>query len=119
MKRTSKNVFLDVHQDITLGAVREDSGRVIARSQLPREQAALSEYFRGMRGTIYVAFEEGTQAQWLHDLLVPLVHQVVVCNRRGENQQGNKSDRLAADQGSELLRRSALRHASGLSAWFL
>jgi hypothetical protein len=30
------------------------------------------EFFRGMRGSIHVAFEEGTQAQWLHDLLRPI-----------------------------------------------
>jgi hypothetical protein len=31
------------------------------------------EFFRGMRGSIHVAFEEGTQAQWLRDLLRPIV----------------------------------------------
>jgi hypothetical protein len=35
-----------------------------------------------MRGTVHVAFEEGTQAQWLHDVLVPLVARVVVCDQR-------------------------------------
>jgi hypothetical protein len=30
-----------------------------------------------------VTFEEGTQAQWLHDLLTPVVDQIVVCDRRG------------------------------------
>ena len=34
--------------------------------------------FRGMRGAIHVAFEEGTQAEWLHDLLVLVVDRVVV-----------------------------------------
>src|SRR6266705_5406215 len=73
MKRTTKHVALDVHQATTLASVREDSGRVIARSILPTEEPAILEFFRGMRGTIHVAFEEGTQAQWLHDLLTPLV----------------------------------------------
>jgi hypothetical protein len=83
MKRTIKHVALDVHQATTLASVREDRGRVIARTVLPTEAAALVEFFRGMRGTIQVAFEEGTQAQWLHDLLVPVVDRVVVCDRRG------------------------------------
>src|SRR6266700_1654844 len=76
MKRSTKHVALDVHQATTLASVREDSGRVIARSILPTEAPALVEFFRGMRGTIHVAFEEGTQAQWLHELLTPLVDQV-------------------------------------------
>jgi transposase len=109
MKRTTKYVFLDVHQATTVSAVREEGGRLIARSILPTEGGPLVEYFRGMRGAVHVAFEEGTQAQWLHGLLVPVVDRVVVCNRRGESQAGNKSDHLDAEQGSELLRRGALR----------
>ena len=109
MKRTTKYVALDVHQASTIASVREESGRVIARSILPTEEPALVEFFRGMRGAVHVAFEEGTQAQWLHDLLVPLVDRVVVCDRRGESQQGNKGDQVDADQLSALLRRGGLR----------
>ena len=109
MKRTTKYVALDVHQATTIASVREESGRRIARMILPTEERALVECFRGMRGTIHVALEEGTQAQWLHDLLVSLVDRVVVCDRRGESQQGNKGDAIDADQLSELLRRGALR----------
>ena len=105
MKRSTKYVALDVHQATTVASVREESGRVIARSILPTEDGPISEFFRGMRGTIHVAFEEGTQAQWLHDLLEPLVHRVVVCDRRGESRRGNKGDQVDADELSELLRR--------------
>src|SRR5437867_3378834 len=103
MKRRTKHVALDVHQATTLASVREDSGRVIARSILPTEAPAIVEFFRGMRGTIHVAFEEGTPAQWLHDLLTPLVARVVVCDRRGEARQGNQGDQLDADGLSEQL----------------
>jgi hypothetical protein len=54
---------------------------VIMRTIVATEETALTEFFRGMRGSVHVAFEEGTQAQWLHDLLVPLVDRVVVCDR--------------------------------------
>ncbi|MEZ4423049.1 MAG: hypothetical protein R3E98_06560 [Gemmatimonadota bacterium] len=37
-----------------------------------------------------MTYEEGTQAQWLHDLLEPRVARVLVCNRRGEKRQGNE-----------------------------
>jgi hypothetical protein len=76
---------------------------------LPTEAAALVEYFRGMRGAVHVAFEEGTQAQWLHDLLVPIVQRVVVCNRRGQRQQGNKGDQPDADELADLLQFGRLR----------
>ncbi len=109
MKRTTKYVALDVHQATTVASVREESGRVIARTILPTEAAPMVEYIRGMRGAIHVAFEEGTQAQWLHDLLAPLVQGVVVCDRRGEARQGNKGDHVDADQLSERLRRGGLR----------
>jgi transposase len=109
MKQTTKYVGLDVHQATTVTAVREESGRVIARSVLPTDAPALLECFRGMRGAIHVAFEEGTLAQWLHDLLVPVVDRVVVCNRRGQTQQGNKGDHADAAELADLLRRGALR----------
>ncbi len=109
MKRSTKYVGLDVHQATTVAAVREHSGRVIARSILPTEAGALLEFFRGMRGAVHVAFEEGTQAQWLHDLLLPQVHRVLVCDRRGEKRQGNKGDLVDADYLAEQLRLGALR----------
>jgi hypothetical protein len=109
MTRSTKHVGLDVHQATIVTSVREDSGRVIGRSILPTEEAPLLEYFRGMRGAIHVAFEEGTQAQWLHDLLVPVVDRVIVCNRRGEPNRGNKADQTDADELSDLLRCGRLR----------
>src|SRR3990172_2249558 len=109
MKQTTKYVALDVHQATTVASVREESGRMIARSVLPTDGAALTEFVRGMRGAVHVTFEEGTQAQWLHDLLAPFVDRVVVCDRRGTPRQGNKGDQVDADQLSELLRRGGLR----------
>src|SRR5207245_2076776 len=98
-----------VHQATTVASVREESGRVIARSVLPTDRGALTEFVRGMRGARHVTFEEGTQAQWLYDVLAPLVDRVIVCDRRGAPRQGNKGDQVDADHLSELLRRGALR----------
>ena len=109
MKRATKYVAMDVHQDTTVVAIREETGRLLARSILATKAEAITEFFRGLRGSVHVAFEEGTQAQWLHDLLVPLVHRVVVCDRRGERQQGNKADRIDADELSDRLRSGRLR----------
>ncbi len=109
MKRSIKYVALDVHQATSVTSVRDEGGRVIARTVLPTESRVLVEYFRTMRGTIHVTFEEATQAQWLHDLLVPVVQRVVVCDRRGKSQQGNKGDQPDADELSDLLRCGGLR----------
>jgi len=103
-KRTTKYVGLDVHQATTVATVREESGRVIARTIVPTDAADILTFVRGLRGTIHVAFEEGTQAQWLHDLVVPVVDRVIVCNRRGQAPRGNKADQADADELSDLLR---------------
>jgi hypothetical protein len=115
MKRSTKYVGLDLHQATTVSTVRNDSGSVIARAVLPTTATALVEFVRGMRGSIRVAMEEGTQVQWLHDVLAPVVQRVVVCDRRGKSQQGNKGDQADADELSDLLRCGRLRvvyHAS-------
>lgn len=109
MTRATKYVALDVHQATTVASVRAETGQVIARIIVPTESGAVTEFFRGMRGPVQVVFEEGTQAQWLHDLLVPLVQRVVVCDRHGEKRSGNKGDRVDADQLSARLWRGELR----------
>ena len=68
MKCMTKYVGLDVHRATTVASVRAEGGRVLARTILPTEEAAVVEFFRGMRGAVHVAFEEGTQAQWLAKL---------------------------------------------------
>lgn len=109
MKRTPKYVGLDVHQATTVSAVLGETGRVVARQVVPTEAPAILGLFRGMRGTIHVALEEGTQAQWLHDLLSPVVAEVIVCDRRGQGSHGAKADHSDAEQLAELLRQGALR----------
>jgi transposase len=109
MRRTTKYVALDVHQATTVSSVRDETGRVIARTVIPTEADALLAFVASMRGAVHVTFEEGTQAQWLSALLTPVVQRVVVCNRRGEAATGHKSDRHDADDLSERLRLGQLR----------
>ncbi len=66
MKRTAKYVAFDVHQATTVASVRDDSGRVLARSVLETHRPSIVEFLCGMRGALHVAFEVGTQSQWLH-----------------------------------------------------
>lgn len=100
---------LDVHQATTVATVREAGGAIRMRATVPTEAKAIVTLVKGISPPVHVAFEEGTQAQWLHDLLQPLVDRVVVCNIRGRGETTNKSDRIDADWLSEQLRLNGLK----------
>jgi hypothetical protein len=72
--------------------------------------ATIVHFLEGLRGELYVTFEEGTWAAWLYDLLKPYVTKVVVCNPRKNAllKAGNKSDRIDARKLAELLRAGLL-----------
>jgi transposase len=108
MKRTVY-VGLDVHQSTIVAVVRDDTGRVIMRTVLATGEAALLAFLRGLGGDVDVALEAGTQAQWLHDLLAPVVRRVVVADRRGHPRHGSKGDFTDAAQLAEELRGGTLR----------
>ena len=99
----------DVHQATTVASLRDASGSVVMRATVATEARAIVRLVRSAGPRVHVAFEEGTQAQWLHDLLVPHAETIVVCNTRGKSESGNKSDRLDADGLSEQLRAGTLR----------
>jgi hypothetical protein len=73
------------------------------------EAKAIVGLVRGLGSRVHIAFEEGTQAQWLHDVLTKHAERVIVCNTRGRGESGNKSDRVDADRLSELLRLGGLK----------
>lgn len=100
---------LDVHQATCVTTVRDQGGGIVMRATVATEARAIVQLVRGAGPRVHVAFEEGTQAQWLHDLLVPHAEKVIVCNTRGRGESGNKSDRLDADALSEQLRLGSLR----------
>jgi transposase len=106
---------LDVHQATTAATVRDESGSIRMRATVATEANAILGLIRGLGPRVHAAFEEGTQAQWLHDLLQPHAERVVVCNVRGRSETTNKSDRLDADWLSEMLRVGSIKsihHAS-------
>ena len=111
-------VALDVHHATLVVSVRDAQGAVVMRATVATEAKAIVGLIRGLGGRVQIAFEEGTQAQWLHDVLEPHAERVVVCNIRGRGEAGNKNDRLDADRLSELLRLGSLKPvyhgASGL-----
>lgn len=103
-------VGLDVHQSTVVASVRDESGRVVMNATVPTNEKAIVALVRNPSWPrVHVAFEEGTQAQWLHDVLVEKVERVVVCNVRGKGSLTNKDDRIDADGVSEKLRLGALK----------
>ncbi len=100
---------LDVHQATVVASLRDERGAIQMRATVPTEASAMVRLVKSAGPRVHVAFEEGTQAQWLHDLLVPHAERVVVCNVRGREKSGNKSDRLDADALSEALRNGSLK----------
>ena len=106
-----KYIGLDVHQATISVAVMDATGKVVMESILETKAATILEFFAGLRGTLWVTFEEGTWSVWLYDLLNARVDKLVVCNPRKNAllKDGNKSDRIDARKLAELLRGNQLK----------
>ena len=100
---SEKYIGLDVHQATLSVAVMDSQGKVVMESILETKASTLLEFFAGLRGSLFVTFEEGTWAAWLYDLLKPHVAEVLVCNPRKIPllKQGNKSDKIDARKLAE------------------
>jgi transposase len=101
----AKYIGMDVHQATISVAVRDSSGNLVMEAILETKAETILPFVRGLRGSLYVTFEEGTWAAWLHDLLQPHVTRVLVCDPRKNAllKFGNKNDRIDARKLSELL----------------
>src|SRR5512139_1941060 len=64
-----KYIGMDVHKAMTVIAVRDSAGKVITEAIIETKDSTILDFFKSQRGTLHVAFEEGTQAAWLYDLL--------------------------------------------------
>jgi transposase len=108
---SEKYIGLDVHQATISVAMMDSNGKLVKESILETKAATILQFFAGLRGTLWVTFEEGTCAAWLYDLLNPHVAKLVVCNPRKNAllKYGNKSDRIDARKLAELLRGNHLK----------
>jgi transposase len=104
-----KYIGMDVHMAMTVIAVLNNVGKVVAEAIVESKASTILDFIKGQRGTLHVAFEEGNQAAWLYDLLRPHVAEVVVCDpRKLPAHQGNKADKPDAKRIAELLRTHSL-----------
>jgi transposase len=105
-----KYIGMDVHQATISVAVMDGRGKLIMECILETKASTILEFIQGLHGSLSVTFEEGTSAAWLHDLLKPHVHHLVVCDPRKNAllKDGSKSDRIDARKLAELLRLNKL-----------
>src|SRR4030081_809825 len=101
----SKYIGLDVHQATISVAVLDSAGKLVMEAILETKAETMLQFIHGLRGSLHVTFEEGTCAAWLHDLRMPHVAQVLVCDPRKNAliKAGNKSPRIHASKLSRLL----------------
>ena len=106
-----KHIGLDVHKDAIVIAVLNNAGKLVMESIIETKASTLLQFIQGLRGDLYVTFEEGTWAAWLYDVLKPQVTKIVVCNPRKNAllKEGSKSDKIDARKLAELLRGGLLR----------
>jgi len=104
-------VGMDVHRASIVMAVLNGAGKLVEQIALQTNATAVRSYLQRLRGRVYVTFEEGTQAQWLYDVVRPLVTEVIVCDPRQNRllATGNKSDQIDAQKLAQLLRNRALK----------
>jgi transposase len=109
--KQEKYIGMDVHQATISVAVMDSSGKLIMECILETKAATILEFIQGLHGSLWVTFEEGTSAAWLHDLLKPHVSHLVVCDPRKNAllKEGSKSDRIDARKLAELLRGGQLK----------
>jgi transposase len=121
MQKLIKYIGMDVHKAMTVIAVLDAAGKMLAQATIQTQAATILAFIGGLEGVLYVTLEESTYSAWLHDLLSPHVVKVVVCDpRRNASyfKSGNKSDQIDAHKLADLLRCNMLNpvyhgHASG------
>src|SRR5215204_1703564 len=101
-----KYVGIDVHLATVVVAVLDAGGKCVMDAVIETKGQTILAFIDGLRETLHVVFEEGTQSAWLYDLLGPRVAEVVVCNtRKHEKIAGeNHADRADASRLANRLR---------------
>ena len=107
----TKYVAMDVHTATIAIAVLSFDGKLIMESVIEAKRSTIVQFIQGLRGELFLTFEEGTWSAWLYDLLTPYVTNIVVCDPRRNAllKQGSANDRIDARKLAELLRLNSLR----------
>jgi transposase len=102
---------MDVHTATITVAVQDPAGKLIMESVIEAKSSTIVQFIQGLRGELFLTFEEGTWSAWLYDLLTPYVTRIVVCDSRRNAllKEGSANDRIDARKLAELLRLNSLR----------
>jgi transposase len=106
--RMERYIGLDVHAASCTLAVVGPSGRRLTSQVVETSGAALVDALRSVPGQRHVCMEEGTQSQWLHEILSPHVAEFVVTGVE-QRSYGPKSDKRDAFALAEALRVGAIK----------
>ncbi len=100
-------IGIDVHAASCTVAIVDGKGKKLGCHVVETNGQALIECLRMTPGTKRVCLEEGTQSNWLHEIISPHVEDLVVtgCNRET---RGPKDDRRDAFGLAEMLRVGAV-----------
>jgi hypothetical protein len=99
-------IGLDGHSSSCTFAVLDEKGKTIRTEVVETNGQSLVEFLLLIPGRRHLCLEEGTQSQWLFELLAPHAHAIAVV--RGEKNRGNKNDELDAVALAERMRTGAL-----------
>src|SRR5579884_1664549 len=99
-------IGLDVHGQSCTLVVMGPSGRRLGEHVVETNAGALIEKMRSIAGDKHVCMEEGTQSEWLCEVLERHTTQLVVTQPM--RRAGSKSDAIDAWALADLLRRDAV-----------
>lgn len=107
----AKYVGLDVDQATIVAHVTDEKGEFLMETFLQTKADGIRQFLKSLDGRVQVAFEEGSMAAWLYEVVRPLVSRTVVCDPRQNKliQKGNKGDRVDAKKLAKLLRLGELQ----------
>src|SRR6202007_2956035 len=93
-----KYIGMDVHKESISIAVMNAVGKIVMECVIETKANTILQCIDGLRGDLYVTFEEGTSAAWLYDLLKPHVTKLIVCDPRknGAMREGHKNEKIDA-----------------------
>ena len=71
-------IGLDVHKQSCIAAVMGPTGRRLPEQRMETNGKVIREFVSSVAGTRHVCFEEGTQSDWLYEVLEPIADEIVV-----------------------------------------
>jgi transposase len=99
-------IGLDVHGASSTFVVLAPNGKELKTAVVETNGESLIEFLKLIPGHKHLCFEEGTQSEWLYEILSRHVGELVVTGLRAT--RGNKDDRTDAHRLAEALRTGAI-----------